>query len=44
MVTGLEAGNSGQREQKAPMVETRSPEWPEQSEKGNTRKEAEAGS
>lgn len=44
MITDLEEGNSGQRKQKTLKVQTRRPEWPEQSEKGNGRKKTEAGS
>lgn len=44
MITAPEEGNSGRREQKTPKVQTRRPEWPEQSEKGNGRKKTEAGS
>ena len=43
MITDLEEENSGQREQKTLKMGTR-PEWPKQSEKGNTRSEAEGDS
>ena len=44
MLIDLEEGNSIQREQKFPKMEARRPEWLEQSERGNSRSEAEAGS
>lgn len=42
MIADLEGDTSAQKEQKAPKMETR-PEWPKQSEKGNTRSKADGG-